>query len=242
MNSPYQTTTNLYSHTSVPWQQDILDDFLKRIEIYDGFSCIDVGTGVGNNLTTLLKYCKNINAVDVSEIAMEKLRKKYNKNLDKITVKKMSAEDLDYLSGSFDLVICTEVLEHCLNIKKTLSECARVLKSGGYLIISSPNYFNLAGIVKIIKENIYPRKTWDAWGNHEAGIENFLTSFKIKKLIRDLRFDVVDQRGGDLIRSWVPFFKCHYKIIDRHPSLTIGQCWPLRMFMMNYFILARKSF
>lgn len=240
MDTPYKTTTNIYSHTSVPWQQDILNDFLKKTGIHKDAPCIDIGTGIGNNLSTLLKYCDRVVAVDVSESALKTLQERYTKNRDQITIKKMDAHHLDYPSASFDLVVCTEMLEHCFKPQDILGECIRVLKPGGYIIFSGPNYFNPAGVVKIIHENIYPRETWDAWGNHDAGIENFLTSFKIKKWAAKLRLDIIDDCGGDLIRSWLPFFRQYYKIINRHPSLIIGRHWPLKMLMMNYFVLARK--
>ena len=240
MDTPYKTTTNTYSHTSVPWQQNILNDFLKKTGIHKDASCIDTGTGIGNNLSTLLKYCDQVAAVDVSESALKILQERYSKNLDQITIKKMDARYLDYPSASFDLVVYTEMLEHCLKPQDVLDECIRILRPGGCLVLSGPNYFNPAGIVKIIRENIYPRKTWDAWGNHDAGIENFLTSFKIKKWAAKLRLDIINDRGGDLIRSWLPFFRQYYQIIDCYPCLTIGRRWPLKMLMMNYFVLARK--
>ncbi len=240
MDTPYKTTTNIYSHTSVPWQQDILNDFLKKIEIYKDASCIDIGTGIGNNLSTLLKFYGKIVAIDISENALKTLQKRYIRNQNQITIRKMDAHHLDYPSASFDLIVCAEMLEHCLKPQDVLNECVRILKPGGYIIFSCPNYFNPAGIVKIIRENIYPRKTWDAWGNHDAGIENFLTSFKIKKLAVKLRLDIINDRGGDLIRSWLPFFKRYYKVIDRHPSLAVGRYWPLKVLMMNYFVFARK--
>ncbi len=241
-DNPYETLNNLYSHSSVPWQQEILSDFLKEMRLPEHSSCIDVGAGIGNNLPALLKYSDQITAVDVSESALKVLRKRRIKDLDRITIKKMDAQHLGYPSASFDLVVCTEVLEHCLRPQDALGECIRILKPRGYVILSSPNYFNLAGVIKIIRENIYPRKTWDAWGNHDAGIENFLTSFKIKKWAEEFRLEIIDERSGDLIRSWAPFFRRYYNLIDRHPCLGIGRYWPLRMLMMNYFILARKLY
>ena len=40
--------------------------------------------------------------------------------------------------ASFDIIICTEVLEHIPNPVAALAECARLLKSGGTLIITAP--------------------------------------------------------------------------------------------------------
>ncbi len=108
-------------------------------------------------------------------------------------------------------------------------------------MLSSPNYLNMAGIWKLFKEYIYPRKTWDVWGNHEDGIENFLTVFAIRNYILKNNLTIHEERGGDLLRSWLPVFRNKYEFINRHPCLAIGKLWPLRLFFMNYFILAKKN-
>lgn len=239
-DTPYETFANIYSHTSVPWQQEVINDFIKETRAGGSVACIDIGTGIGNNVPTILKYCDKVEAIDISEKALDTLREKYAENLDRIVVKKMDAHRLNYPPAVFDLVICTEVLEHCSRPREVLNECARITKPGGWIILSGPNYLNPAGIMKIIIETACPGKIWDAWGNHEAGIENFTTSFKIKKWAIGAGLDIVDERGGDLIRSWLPFLRRYYEVIDRCPALTIGKYWPFRMLMMNYFMLARK--
>lgn len=42
-------------------------------------------------------------------------------------------------SGSFDVVVCTQVLEHVQNPEKALREMRRVLKDGGVLVLSAPH-------------------------------------------------------------------------------------------------------
>jgi SAM-dependent methyltransferase len=48
-----------------------------------------------------------------------------------------------FADGSFDLVVCNQVFEHCKNIFKPLSEIRRVLRPGGSLIFSVPNLASL---------------------------------------------------------------------------------------------------
>jgi 2-polyprenyl-3-methyl-5-hydroxy-6-metoxy-1,4-benzoquinol methylase len=54
-----------------------------------------------------------------------------------LSIKQGSVYDLPYEDNSFDLVICTEVLEHLDEPEKAVKEMLRV--SGKYLIISVPN-------------------------------------------------------------------------------------------------------
>lgn len=48
------------------------------------------------------------------------------------------AENLAFTSGNFDAVIASEVVEHLWNPLSFFDEAYRVLRSNGYLIISTP--------------------------------------------------------------------------------------------------------
>lgn len=52
-----------------------------------------------------------------------------------------SATDIPLADTSFDTVVSTEVLEHVPDPLKALREMYRVLKPGGYLILSTPMYW-----------------------------------------------------------------------------------------------------
>lgn len=52
-----------------------------------------------------------------------------------------SALALSFLASRFDTVLCTEVLEHIPHPKAVLSEIHRVLRPGGYLILSVPQMY-----------------------------------------------------------------------------------------------------
>jgi SAM-dependent methyltransferase len=48
------------------------------------------------------------------------------------------AENLPFSDQSFDTILCTEVLEHTRRPQQVLQEFARVLKPGGYLLLTVP--------------------------------------------------------------------------------------------------------
>lgn len=52
-----------------------------------------------------------------------------------------SATDIPLGNASFDTVVCTEVLEHVPDPLKAMQEMHRVLKPGGYLILTTPMYW-----------------------------------------------------------------------------------------------------
>ena len=51
--------------------------------------------------------------------------------------------ELPFIDDSFDYVTCLEGLEHIENPQQAMREFARVLKSGGHLIVSVPNILNI---------------------------------------------------------------------------------------------------
>jgi SAM-dependent methyltransferase len=50
-----------------------------------------------------------------------------------------TAEATGLPSASFDLVLCTQVIEHCMNPWAAVREIHRILRPGGYLIVSAPH-------------------------------------------------------------------------------------------------------
>ncbi len=50
-----------------------------------------------------------------------------------------SAEELPFPDGFFDLIVCTEVIEHVARPERAFHEIGRVLSAGGVFCLSSPN-------------------------------------------------------------------------------------------------------
>jgi SAM-dependent methyltransferase len=50
-----------------------------------------------------------------------------------------TAESTGLPEASFDLVLCTQVIEHCMNPWAAVREIHRILRPGGYLIVSAPH-------------------------------------------------------------------------------------------------------
>jgi SAM-dependent methyltransferase len=63
-------------------------------------------------------------------------------------------QSLSFVDNSFDTIISCETIEHIPHPGKGLSELHRVLKHGGKLILTCPNYFNLFGIWCIYRKVI----------------------------------------------------------------------------------------
>jgi SAM-dependent methyltransferase len=66
-------------------------------------------------------------------------------------------DSFPYRDSSFDCVIFCEILEHLiLNADFAASEISRVLRPGGFVILTTPNAARLANLIQILKgNNIY---------------------------------------------------------------------------------------
>jgi SAM-dependent methyltransferase len=97
--------------------------------------CLDVGCGDGGTSGIWLSsHAGSYRGVDVSGAAIEMAR---GAGLDAQVIS--DAAELPFEDGSFDAVVCIEVLEHLFEPLQAAQEIARVLRPGGILIASVPN-------------------------------------------------------------------------------------------------------
>lgn len=88
-----------------------------------------------------------------------------------------SVENIPLESSSVDSIISTQVLEHVKNSQKAVAEFYRVLKSGGYCLVTVPQLNEL----------------------HEEPNDYFrFTKFGLEEIFRSAGFKItlIDQRGG----------------------------------------------
>lgn len=64
---------------------------------------------------------------------------------------------LPYPSGAFDFITCVEGLEHLENPFNAIREFHRILKPGGKLIISLPNYLNIERRLRFLVTGLFSK-------------------------------------------------------------------------------------
>jgi ubiquinone/menaquinone biosynthesis C-methylase UbiE len=96
---------------------------------------LDIGCGTGETLSYIhtLYNKSQLYGVDTSDVAINFAKKRGHKN-----IQKASALKLPFTTGTFDVVLFLDVLEHIPTDEKALLEAKRVLIPGGVIIITAP--------------------------------------------------------------------------------------------------------
>ena len=113
----------------------------------------DIGCGNGGYLSILKDCGWDVYGLDFSQKAVDFVKNKRGL----INIKQGSAEKLDFPDNFFDLVTMNHLIEHLSDPKKSLYEAKRVLKKGGILMITTPNFSSLNA--KIFGGNWFPLET-----------------------------------------------------------------------------------
>lgn len=101
---------------------------------------LDIPCGMGWG-TSLLRGCRKVNGVDISEEAIAEARQRYGRCAD---FRMGSMDALDFENEAFDVVCCLEGIEHVPKEvgMRFLAEARRVLRPGGLLLLTSPSSRN----------------------------------------------------------------------------------------------------
>lgn len=97
---------------------------------------LDVGCGDGLIASLIAKATgAEVHGVDVSKSSVKKAKQRGIK----AKVVDINKQKLPFRENTFDAVFCGDILEHIYDSEKLIESVNRVLKPGGYAIISVPN-------------------------------------------------------------------------------------------------------
>ncbi|WP_430510886.1 class I SAM-dependent methyltransferase [Gottfriedia solisilvae] len=113
---------------------DLTKEMVKFLPIKSNSSVLEVGCGSGKTAQYLYeKYKCSIDTIDINDRMLINAKKRFNKKKIPINLFQASAEKLPFQENVYDFII-SESVTSFTNVDKSLSEYARVLKEGGYLL------------------------------------------------------------------------------------------------------------
>mgnify|MGYP001575204898 CR=1 FL=1 len=123
------------------WQKSYIQK-IKEYLLDNDFknkTLLDIATGSGYVAVEMARYGINVIACDMSEQAIEnikKYKKKFSlKNLELLVCK---AEDIPLADNSVDYIIANAILEHIIDEKKAIYKWKKVLRKEGKMLITVP--------------------------------------------------------------------------------------------------------
>ena len=98
------------------------------------------------------------------------------------------AEELPFHGGAFDMIICSEVLEHVQNPGKVFAEIKRCLKKDGYSLIVVPTETSLFKLLWFVWTHFGKGRVW-----RHAHVQEFHGEL-LDQLVREAGFRVVENK------------------------------------------------
>ena len=207
------------------------DRFQKLVEEIENNSTVnskilDIGCGEGKIWQLFPGH--NVTGLDISEKNLKKAKKYLKPVLGK-------AEELPFMSESFDLVIASEILEHLFRPEQALQEINRVLRQKGKAIITFPNTASLSFRISLL---IWGRNPTLNYPDNSEHIRFFdLESIK-KLLYNNTKLTIKKIRGG----GFLSFSKVNFGVyipIPRIIRVVGGDLFP--KLARGYIIILEKN-
>jgi len=175
-------------------RRDWIIDALYRTADNRHQRAIEVGPGSGVYVPILAKLYDEVVALDIEQAYLNHVRHltSIHQNLE-LKVDDITASKLP--DAIFDLVLCTEVVEHIQNSPSALKEMHRLLRPGGTLILSTPQCYSpleltakvafLPGIIDLVRL-IYQEPIL------ETGHINLMTSQQVRQQLERAGFTILE--------------------------------------------------
>ncbi len=143
---------------------------------------IEIGCGYGSNITLLSERRNDCDcyALDYSEESVKLVKERIPNTV------LADCRDTHFEDDFFDIVYSAGLMEHFRDEKPLLSEWKRILKPDGFLVTFIPARLSLWQVYQLIH-----------LGNWQHGYEKSYTYRRLKKLMQENGFEIVDIIGID---------------------------------------------
>jgi 2-polyprenyl-3-methyl-5-hydroxy-6-metoxy-1,4-benzoquinol methylase len=148
----WHTIFEVDGEAQAPWHE-LVRAHLDSERDVAGKGLLEIGCGRGGFACWLAARSarpSRIVAVDISRVAVTKGRAfAARQGLPNIAWEVGDIHELAHSTASFDTVISFETIEHVSDPRRAVAELARVLRPGGRLFLTTPNYLGVMGLYRL---------------------------------------------------------------------------------------------
>lgn len=211
----------VYNHYIRGANAGLFEDVATRAPSGCGDSCLEVGTGRGYIALNLAAACpkSTVTGVDYSITqvrAAERLRRK--KGLANCRFRQADAMHLPFADASFAGAVTVGSIKHWPEPRRGLAEIRRVLRPGGWIILSEIDRETTDGEIRTYMKRLSPYRSLDPllfWGLRNIIFGGSFTG-------RDLAAMAADAGFGDIVLTASP--TCPYAVVEaskgKEPACT----------------------
>jgi 2-polyprenyl-3-methyl-5-hydroxy-6-metoxy-1,4-benzoquinol methylase len=135
--------TSLSDERGLGEWHDLARQFLDGGTLVNGRSVLEIGCGRGGFGEWLASQGARLTAADFSRVAVDTARTRSSESSINWCVEDI--QNLSFPDAHFDVVVSCETIEHVPDSRRAVGELARVLRPGGVLVLTCPNYLGLMG-------------------------------------------------------------------------------------------------
>lgn len=157
----FDKNIHLFNNFGNSFQKYRITNVLRLYKPKKNEKLLDLGCGWGTFCFILASQCKQLVGIDFSKKSIDLCNKELKKsNYKNIRFIKADAKKTGLATESFDVIIAADLFEHLYpkDSDKVITECSRVLKKGGKLVIWTPHRGHILEILKnhniILKKDI----------------------------------------------------------------------------------------
>ncbi len=204
-------------HTKfLPTHRIGLTNFLREFWIFSLLSLnktdtlLDAGCASGRQVFLSANHCQKAYGIDISPTFIDFANKHKTSIKSTNTDFRVGGVDaIPFVNDTFDVVICSEVIEHVLDMEKALSEIWRVTKPGGRILITVPNMNGDGTVIGRFLRALGMRRftpiqefSMDAIAKHgDAHVREF-TLKELLKTLSDHRIEPIRYTTVSMIDGW----------------------------------------
>lgn len=163
------------------WQKfEVFRDMIHQAGFSPGAKLLDIACGPGTFIGTLDASIEAV-GVDIAAPQISYATEQYGAPGKQFV--KIDPGPLPFEDNHFDIATCIELIEHLTpeQVTQVLSEARRVLKPGGLLLVSTPNYHSGWPLLEVIVNRLSELSYAD------QHINKFYSS-RLRQLLRELGF------------------------------------------------------